>query len=388
MPQDPVGIQSDAAALVRLSDELTTSLRAVIRSSAIDGLGPIEMARALNIDKTLASRLLTALRADSPLTALSSLPGTAPLREFVRAARDHSANPRAAEDAERVLRAFDLELQRTFGTRTRLDAALADALPETRRRHQEGARQAVYRGMALIKGISIDLTSINWLVHPSRDNPDTVDILVLVGYVGIRRLRPSARVRLSGRHSRAKPESGAQLIPEFCRPSSLAMSATTQGQFTYYELSSGSIRRDAASDVFLTEFLRSAAPTLNPQSAGRPLAMGNLVSHPCKRLSLNVMVHDDAWPDIDFSLRAYDTAGIGSVRPPDPASAAERLDISASVTRTRASVEALRSFPVPRYHEVIEHSASPLGWDLARFRMFTAEIVYPLYGADLLLVQE
>src|ERR1700752_2771941 len=100
------------------------------------------------------------------------------------------------------------------------------------------------------------------------------------------------------------------------------------------------------------------------------------------------MVHDDAWPGIDFSLRAYDTAGIGPVRPPDPASAAESLDLSASVTRSRASTEALRSSPVPRYHEVIQRLASPLGWDLGRFRMFTADVVYPLHGADILLVQE
>src|SRR4051812_48739689 len=151
---EPATTHPETADLVRLSDQLTTALRALIGSSPFGGLGPIELARVLGVDKTLTSRLMAALRASDPLAALGSLPGTAPLRQFVRAARRHGADGAAARGAEAELRAFDRELQRSFGTRTRLDAVIADALPQTRRRHQESARQAVYRGMALLKGVS------------------------------------------------------------------------------------------------------------------------------------------------------------------------------------------------------------------------------------------
>ena len=169
--------------MVRLTAELTAALRALIDSSPFANLGPIEITRALGVDKTFTSRLLSALRAEDPLVALSLLPGVVPLRNFVAAARKHGARVRAAQTAERKLRAFEDELQRAFGTRTRLDAVIADALPDARRRHEENARQAVYRGMAMIKGISLDLNSTTWVIHPSARNPRRVDILVLAAFV-------------------------------------------------------------------------------------------------------------------------------------------------------------------------------------------------------------
>src|SRR5688572_23923636 len=133
------------AEMESLSDRLTDALRAMIRASPLRGLGPMDVARALDIDKTLASRLMTALRARDSLAALVALPGTGPLRRFVNAARKHGASPRAADTAEKRVLDFEQALQRTFGTRTHLDAALSDALPEARRRHQDTARQSVYR---------------------------------------------------------------------------------------------------------------------------------------------------------------------------------------------------------------------------------------------------
>src|SRR5262245_16922566 len=166
----------ETAAMVRLSDDLIAALRAVIDSSPFAGLGPIELGRFLGIDKTLASRLMSALRANDSMVALSLLPGVVPMRQFLAAARRHGAGARVVTTAERKLRAFHHELERAFGTRTRLDALIADALPDARRRHEDTARQAVYRGMASIKGVSIDLESYTWVVQPSRKATRRVDM--------------------------------------------------------------------------------------------------------------------------------------------------------------------------------------------------------------------
>src|SRR5262245_17976508 len=107
MPPLAAPAQPETSALVALAQRLTDSLRSLIRSSPLDGLGPIELARTLQIDKSFASRLMSALRATDPLAALSALPGTGPLRQFIRAAREHGAEPAAASAAERELHAFD-----------------------------------------------------------------------------------------------------------------------------------------------------------------------------------------------------------------------------------------------------------------------------------------
>ena len=46
--------------MVRLADELTTSLRLLIDSSPFAGLGPIEITRTLGVDKSFTSRLMSA----------------------------------------------------------------------------------------------------------------------------------------------------------------------------------------------------------------------------------------------------------------------------------------------------------------------------------------
>src|SRR6266545_3291142 len=82
---EPPPRHRETEAVVRLSDELIASLRTVIESSPFSGLGPIEVARTLGVDKSFASRLMSALRASDPLVALSLLPGVVPLRQFVSA---------------------------------------------------------------------------------------------------------------------------------------------------------------------------------------------------------------------------------------------------------------------------------------------------------------
>jgi hypothetical protein len=383
----------ETGAMVRLSGELTKALRAVIDSSPVAGLGPIEVGRVLGVDKSFSSRLMAALRARDSLLALSLLPGVVPLRQFVAAAAKHGAKARAVQTAEHKLRAFDHELQRSFGTRTRLDAVIADALPETRRRHEDGARQAVYRGMAMIKGLSIDLESFTWVVHPTRRNAKRVDILFLGAFVGIHRLRPTARFRVGASHARSRPEAGAKLLRKFCRPAHLSVAASSEKDFTFYEISTGSVRRDAAADVFLTEFLPGAATRSKPGEKG-VWNVGDVLAYPLKRLELALLVHEDVWPGCDFSLRAYDTAARGLVRLPDPERDPDRLSVDAEVVRGPANAAALRASRVPSYSAILRHLMAPVGWKLEKspgrpaFRKFSCEIAYPLYGAEFLLVRE
>jgi len=373
---------------------MTRALRATIASSPLAGLGPIEVARILGMDKTSTSRLMSALRATDPLVALSLLPGVVPLRQFIVAARKHGAGARATEAAERRLRAFDHELQRVFGNRTRLDAVIADALPEARRRHEVTARQAVFRGMAMIKGVSIDLESFTWVVHPSRRDRRRVDILFLAGFVGVHRLRPTARFRVGGSHARKSPETRARLLRQFCRPAALSVVTSSEKDFTFYEIATRSVRRDAAADVFLTELMPHAGLVKEPPRVAGEWSVGDALMYPIKRLELALLVHEDAWAGCDFSLRAYDTAGRGLVQLPDPEREVDRLSLDAEVERGPVTDETLRGSSAPNYAQILRHLTAPLGWKWESasgrpvFRRFGCEIAYPLYGAQVLLVRE
>jgi hypothetical protein len=380
--------------MVRLSGELTAALRAIIDSSPLAGLGPIEVARVLGVDKTLASRLMSALRATDPLLALSLLPGVVPMRQFIAAARKHGAGARAVQAAERGLRAFDHELERSFGTRTRLDAVIADALPEARRRHGDVARQAVYRGMALIKGVSIDLENFTWVVHPSRKHPKKVDMLFLASLVGIHRLRPTARFRMGAGYSRTRREAGPRILKKFCRPAGLSITTTTEKDFTFHEVSTGSVRRDAAADLFLTELFEDTASRADDPGLSGVWNVSTVITYAIKRLEMSLLIREDVWPGSDFAVRVYDTAMRGVVHLPDPERDADLLSVDARVTRAPATEEALRASAIPNYPDILRHLMDPLGWQLEgrsgrpAFRKITCEIAYPLYGSQVAMVRE
>jgi hypothetical protein len=379
---------TETAEIVRLTQRLMASFRRVLDSTSAAGLGPIETARVLGVDKTLTSRLMASLRATDPLAALHSLPGTTPLRQLLRATKTRGADQKALHAAESELAAFDQVLQRTFGTRTHLEAVIADSLPEARRRHQDSARQAVYRGMALVKGVSIELASLTWVFHPSRDRPDRVDLLVLASFSGIRRLRPTASVRFISSYASGQPERGARLVREFCRPSDLSITATRQSSYTTYEISTGPIRRDVTSDIALCEYLPAAHPVRSPASGTRTFTCGDAVAHAYKRLTLTMLVHRGAWVGCDFALRAYDTATRGLVALPDPVRELDRLEIDESVLCTDDAREALQRSPVRGHADMVTAVVSPHAWEVSEFRAFHCEVLYPLYGAHIMLLHE
>lgn len=364
------------------------ALRAVVDSSPAAGLGPIEAARILGVDKTFASRLMTSLRAVDSLAALHSLPGTVPLRQFIRAARGKGADRTATQAAEAELAAFDQVLQRTFGTRTHLDAVIADSLPEANRKQNETARQAVFRGMTLIKGVSFDLASISWLFHPNKETPSRTDMLVIAAFNGIRRLRPTAKVRLMSNYSRRRPESSPAILTEFCRPSDLSINVTRNENSIAYEIATGPIRRDATSDVVLVEHLPAAFDARNPSTDGNWFGCGDVIMHPYKRLILSALVHRDVWPGCGFSVRGYETAQRGVVKQGDPAREQDRFAIDVRVSRSPVTPDSLRAFPVRGFAEIVRAVAEPRDWALNDFRVFSSEFVYPLYGSQIMMVHE
>ena len=101
-----------------------------------------------------------------------------------------------------------------------------------------------------------------------------------------------------------------------------------------------------------------------------------------------MIVHESVWPACGFSVRAYDTALRGLVQLPDPLREYNRLPIDSSIVRSPANTEALRTFPIPNYPDIVRRLTSSLGWDISGARMFSCEVVYPVYGSLVVLARE
>jgi len=140
--------------------------------------------------------------------------------------------------------------------------------------------------------------------------------------------------------------------------------------------------------------LEGAAPRSEPATKQETWSVGDVVTYPIKRLDLTLLIHRDVWPDRDFSLEAYDTAGRGLATLPDPERDFDRLSFNARALRCVADDEALRASAVPDYAKIVRHLTAQVGWRLEdssgrpMFRKISFEVAYPLHGSQIMLVPE
>ena len=131
--------------------------------------GPKRAADHIGQTVPMASRILRALSASSPVAALYRLPGPAPLRRWVRAAGRKGAKAETLKAALDAVSAFEELIATEGGDRAAFDAQLVTWLPEARHRLELRRRQAVFRGLSELEGASCALDFSTMVLCPSAD---------------------------------------------------------------------------------------------------------------------------------------------------------------------------------------------------------------------------
>lgn len=174
-------------------------LISVIRDSlAACGVGvdrPMAVARALQIDKSLASKVAKAGRAADGLVALAVGPSPEGIRIMSRAVHGKSPIHGAAlEEIAGKVRA----LADSFAEgRSGLAGAIAGWLPDASRSRLKHARQAAYRAQTLLTGTSIRARYVCHVLV-SRDDARAIETVWAQGFFGWQRLRPGAALAVGG----------------------------------------------------------------------------------------------------------------------------------------------------------------------------------------------
>lgn len=377
---------------------LVGALREVLDSlpAGLGEAGTRELARGLGVDKSLASRVLSALRAEDPLAALAQMPGPVPLRELLRAARKKGAAATAVSRAEAALEAYSTTLKTRFEDRSGLDAVLSAALPEARRRFEITARQAVFRGVSAIKGISTEVSSVSFVMHPgSSAETGLTDCVMIGGYVGMRRVRPDARMtftvtpkpnRLPAPDGREDEDLHGVMLKEYCTPTGVEIACETMANGYRYEVQGREVGTRSSVNLFLAErYPRHMR--LGPTAAlKRMRRVGATIEIPTRRLVLDAVMHRSLWPGARMELRAYDTVFRGLAEPPAPERDVDLLPLVETVQELPGGVSELRSSRLPRYVELVEHVCGRMGWDVREFRAYRVEMQYPMYGAQVMML--
>jgi len=378
-----------------VGQRLADSFRALIEKMPGGPYRPQDLARTLGINKDLSSRVLRASRNRDPLAVVHIMPGPAPLRQLLQAAAEMSADPEILREAEEAVRQFDLLIHHEAGSRSSLDGIISTCLPDAREKFELFNKQAVYRGMAQLKGAVADVTLNTALLHPSQDG-HYLDGVWILGSLGLRRLRPTAVVHYcSHRLAQSSRETcpltlereevvglRGLLLEQFCSRPLPELDANERGNTVHYTLGGNAVGPPSAVDLFFAELTPRCMPRyLDPKRPKRH-GPGSEVTTPTKTLIFDLLMHQQVYSGADPELLIYDTAVNGVADMNDVTRDIDRLDLKETIEPLGTGTARFRVAEVGHYAEILRHVFAKLGWDEREFRGYRCKVQYPVYGAQ------
>lgn len=383
-----------------LGTRLAEDLNLVIAGLPDRPTGPRALGRALDLTTVTASRLLKAIAQHDPIAVLQLVPGPNPLGKMIDSIEAITGATEASAAARRAVGDFDALIRDEAGDRGSLKAMLSAWLPEERREFEAQRRQAVFKALAEMEGVSCDLELSSLFLSPSEADGE-IDIVNVKALLGIDRIRPDAVVKLGTRRLESGDEAAPRMpltlggepavdglhtvrLDEFCsaRPAPLLVRQIDAA--VQYQLGPTGFGRESKRDLVIAELNRGELPHREP-SAERPPHFFMVPEMPTRKAILDLFVHRDIYPGEGPELLCYDTTGSGPARAGDESRALDRRPIFEPVQRFESGPRGARLVEFPQYTALIERVADTTGWVLADFRLYRVAVSYALLGRQLTL---
>jgi hypothetical protein len=266
-------------------------------------------------------------------------------------------------------------------------------LPEVRSQIELRARQAAYRALGQIRGVQAEFDHSTVLLSPGPNG--SIDVVWLIGMVGLQRLRPGATVkfdthRLLAESGKRRPTdlqgnevTGPAAGPAaFCAGRPAPIDTERAGESVHYVLGDTGFGPRSAVDVLFCEVNRSELPASVPAGSGRRAWFGADISTPVKRSCFDVFVHRDIYKKSEPSLLMYDRSGGGVIDVNDPSCDINLMHTDQVVQPLGYGLDRTPLSELPRYRELLEHVHSSLSWRAEDFRGYRVRTDYPVHGAQ------
>ena len=383
------------------TEQVRSAMRDVIGIIPVRVKRPAEFERALKLDRSLTSRLLRALEMDDPLAALYRMPGPQGLRLVLKAARKAAGdNPKPIARAEETLSRLEDLVATEIGDWKALHAALCGWIPEAREQFDMTNRQAAYRAMSNIKGVTANAMVSVTLIHPGSANEDWLDRAGITGLCRLKRLRPGTPMgflhgssispppgtqRLSLDAGPIDPSHRAPLLHKYSSSPTPEFSVRVEGDIVHYLLEGDGVGLGSLVDLYFADVMRGRYPARRSISP-RPATPGAVIDLPVKTLIVDVLVHEDVWPGAEPELHMYDTAVRGIANPVDAARDMDRIDVLETIQYLGTQSSRFRTTEVACYGDMLRYVCQKLGWDSESFRAFRCRVEYPIYGTQVSLI--
>jgi hypothetical protein len=390
----PAGALDARSCAVALN--LRAALEPIVRRVAGNGVRPASLSRGLDIDRTLAARILRAVRSDDNVQLLHEVPAPHGLRIFLEAAARAGVEESLRDRAAESVREFERLIDEFPGGRSALDAALAAWDDGVRQRNERSAKQAIHKSMSSLLGYQADVMLATVMIQPSATG-GMCDAAYVLGKYGVRRLRASAPITVFGRRSivtetdatdnirvetldgaPAPDEADAYLLKDFCTRPCPSLGLCRLDSLFLYTLPEDQPAVNTpvtlvSAQVVRNSFLRYRTDTVRQQWES------HIPRFPCKVLLADFFLHDDVFSSAaPFLTSTLHGLAVGPKRADEPSFQLDKVDLSAPIQSLGHGLSGAASRDVPRYTDMLSNVFRRTGWDADRFRGYRCRIQYPV----------
>lgn len=391
LPESQPFQEEVSAVLSRIRDALHT----LVASLSAIPLRPQELARILDLDKSLAWKVHRIMQSNDPFAAARLVPGSAGVAILAGAVRKHCSDDLADAVAD-AFADFEALIERHAGDRGAFDILLSGFAPDGKRDIDVSHRKSAYLGNSAIIGLHSKFTNILTILQPASD--DSRLDMVKVGVVhNLRKLRPGVptpiwRVCHHTADRQLLPRTGEPIdppvgvpdtdlqVPLLDRfstelPSPLRAVAMPNG-IVNIELTAGDVGDTGAVTLVIAEIYRDIAPRYaSPDDRWYDIIHRPYI--PTETLAQDLLIRRGTFPGVAPELGVYQmfdpALDLGAPLPEHC-----RLPIAAGVELVGAGPAFFRSQDLLFYPELLSYIFQKIGWEPKNFELYRVRTPYPI----------
>lgn len=373
-----------------VSQQLRGALAAAFAQCHVAPLRPQHVARVLGLDKSLAWKLANLSNIKHPAEAVRFLPGASGLEIALKALATAGARAEQLDAIRSAWAAFRRLEKSHAGDRATLEVMAEGMTSDPGRDAAVRTRKQAFQGTSGIWGVQCATRLACYALAPSAENPALVDVGLLGGLIGLRRLRPEIGVPLFMLQSYrdddgpppqfelvdpSSPNPGLALIAEFCSPTLPQLVANERPGGVRVELAPGPVGSTAQMTVVFGRLSRNFGTI-------RATQPGDVGEHPTRNFIPAELLMCDLYAhrDLEFAHRPRAVLYSRLAGGPDYPWSGRDCDL----LPMRERVTPLGDYPpmvvhpaIPNYAAMVERLFATGGWDLRDFRGFRFVMRYP-----------
>jgi len=374
--------------------DLRRTLAPVVEAAAGPRPRPTRLARAIGLDKSLASRLVRAVDSTSDLDLMHLVPSPGGLRIFADLAVRY-ADPVSVANLRAATERFEELLDKVPGGRASIDAQIAEASDVALLKREHIAKQASFKAMSFLLGHFSDVVTTTLFLLPSRDGR-RVDGIEIQRRIGLRRMRPSTPLvlmsiwgdpedaldenaitfeTLDGERGAANP--AGFLLPAYSTQPLPRLDVVREGEMTALVLA-GDPSLHTPSQLTSVLCIRNGWP-VQPESRIQSLR-GYVLHTPCRQVVRDVYIAESLYPDATPGVSFMLPGPRPSMRPPreDGRRHFSEVDLARSIEQRPSGTQAYNIPGVLNHSAVVRHVLERTGHSTTPFRGWRLAMTYPV----------